>query len=289
MDDRNLLAEVIEVLGRECCTDDCAVIPFGTDYLVATTDMLHETTDFPAGMTGWQIGWMSVAVTLSDIAGMGAAPVCILLAIGLDREERLRGILTGAKACCDIFGAEISGGDLDHHNELTVVSSGIGLVSGVNRLVRRSGARPGDLIGLTGSPGCAQAALEGYDRHRKALLEPRPRVREGQILGRAGVHAMMDTSDGVALSLYDLLSVNECGFSIHTGSIPVPEGVPQGPGLEMALYGGGDFDLIFTLPPEIHPVNGVDYTVIGEVTRERQVLADGKILGRKGFSHRWDS
>ncbi|MDD1718779.1 MAG: AIR synthase related protein, partial [Methanoregulaceae archaeon] len=135
MDDRALLARVIEIVGRECCLDDCAVFPLEDGYLVATTDMLHRTTDFPQGMTDWQIGWMSIAVSLSDIASMGAEPSILLLAIGLDREDRIQGILNGAKTCCTTFGAKLAGGDLDNHPELTLVSSGFGLVKGDNRLV----------------------------------------------------------------------------------------------------------------------------------------------------------
>ena len=89
MDDRELLRSVMEVVGKECCLDDCAVIPVKDRYLVASTDMLHRKTDFPDRMTGWQIGWTSVAVTLSDIAAMGARPCFVLLAIGLDENTAI--------------------------------------------------------------------------------------------------------------------------------------------------------------------------------------------------------
>ena len=71
MDDRKLLEVVMDVVGRENCLDDCAVLPCGDRFMVVTTDMLHRTTDFVPGMTDWQAGWMSAAVTLSDIASMG--------------------------------------------------------------------------------------------------------------------------------------------------------------------------------------------------------------------------
>ena len=108
-----------------------------------------------------------------------------------------------------MFGAELVGGDLDAHQELTLVSTGLGIVS-PEHLVRRRGARPGDIIAVTGPLGEAEAALAGYDQHRKELLEPQPRMKEGEILGRAGVSAMMDISDGLAVSLYDLFAVNDC-------------------------------------------------------------------------------
>ena len=178
--------------------------------------MLHETTDFPAGMTDWQIGWMCAAVTLSDIASMGATPPILLLAVGLDDPSRLGEILRGARDCCSQAGGYIAGGDIDHHSELTIVSSGIGMVA-PGHIVRRSGARAGDLICVTGVLGRAQAALNGYHQYDKALMEPRARVREGEVLGRTGATSMMDISDGLSISLYDLLEANSCGYSVNSG------------------------------------------------------------------------
>ncbi|MCK9306236.1 MAG: thiamine-phosphate kinase [Methanoculleus sp.] len=286
MDERALHRLIGTVIAPERLEDDCAVIPCGSLAMVASTDMLHETTDFPAGMTDWQVGWTAVAVTLSDIASMGAAPGQVLLAVGLDRPERLQGIMEGARDCCMAFGAELVGGDLDAHRELTIVSTGLGTVE-PEHLARRRGARPGDVIAVTGPLGEAQAALNGYDRHMKELLEPRPRVKEGQALGQAGVSAMMDISDGLALSLHDLLAVNDCGFSIDTARLPLPAGVPENEGRTLAFYGGGDFELLFCASPGILPVPGVEAHVIGEVIVERAVLADGEPLERRGYLHEW--
>jgi len=286
VDERGLHRLIGTVIAPERLRDDCAVIPCGDTLLVASTDMLHETTDFPAGMTDWQVGWMAVAVTLSDIASMGAAPGQVLLAVGLDRPERLRGIMVGARDCCTAFGAELVGGDLDAHRELTIVSTGLGTVA-PEQIVRRRGARPGDVIAVTGPLGEAQAALDGYEQHRKELLEPQPRVAEGQALGRAGVSAMMDISDGLALSLYDLLAVNDCGFAVDTARLPLPAGIPEDEARELALYGGGDFELLFTAPPALFPIPGVAAHVIGEVIPERAVLADGEPLERRGYLHEW--
>ncbi|MGD0534753.1 MAG: thiamine-phosphate kinase [Methanoregula sp.] len=286
MDDRELLKTVMEIVGEENCRDDCAVLPCGDQLMVATTDMLHKTTDFVEGMTDWQIGWMSAAVTISDIASMGAAPKYVLIAVGLDRWEHLAGVMQGAQDCCKKFGAAIIGGDIDHHDELTVVTTGLGLVDRV-RLVQRTGARPGDLVCITGTPGQAQAWLDGYKQFEKALFEPQPRVAEGHLLSCGGVTAMMDDSDGIALSLYDLLGVNECGFSIDSGLVPHPAGISEPQARELALYGGGDYELIFTLPPDRYPVTGVPCTVIGKAIPEKVVLADGKPLEKRGYQHRW--
>lgn len=286
MDERDLHRLIGTIIAPERLEDDCAIIPCGDFLMVASTDMLHETTDFPAGMTDWQVGWMAVAVTLSDLASMGATPGQVLLAVGLDRPDRLSGIMEGARDCCRAFGAELVGGDLDAHQELTLVSTGLGTVA-PDHLVRRRGARPGDVIAVTGPLGEAQAALVGYTQHRKELLEPQPRVAEGQALGRAGVSAMMDISDGLALSLYDLLLVNDCGFAVNTADLPLPASVQGDEARELALYGGGDFELLFSAPPDLLPLPGVDAHVIGEVIPEQVVLADGRPLDRRGYLHEW--
>jgi thiamine-monophosphate kinase len=287
VDDRELLNVVKAIVGKDKTVDDCAEIPCGEQVMVATTDMLHRSTDFVEGMTDWQAGWMSAAVSLSDIASMGAAPKYLLIAVGLDDWQSLKGVMQGAKDCCTTYGAEIVGGDIDHHNELTVVTTGLGMVSRRD-IVRRTGAWPGDLVCITGVPGQAQAWLDGFRQFEKALFEPRPRVEEGQLLGRAGVSAMMDDSDGIALSLYDLLSVNDCGFAIDSAKLPLPAGVPAAQARELALYGGGDYELIFTIAPERYPVPGVEATVIGTVTPERKVSVDGVPLEKRGYQHRWE-
>ncbi|ABS56833.1 thiamine-monophosphate kinase [Methanoregula boonei 6A8] len=286
MDDRELLKTVMRIVGEENCRDDCAILPCGDQVMVATTDMLHKTTDFVDGMTDWQIGWMSAAVTISDIASMGAAPKYLLIAVGLDRWEQLAGVMQGAKDCCTRFGAQIVGGDIDRHGELTVVTTGLGLTSRRD-LARREGAWPGDLVCITGVPGQAQAWLDGYKQFEKALFEPQPRVAEGQALARAGVSAMMDDSDGIALSLYDLMSVNTCGFAIDSAFVPRPDEVPEPQARELALYGGGDYELIFTIAPDRYPVAGVPCTVIGTVTEKRSVLVDGRPMEKRGYQHRW--
>jgi thiamine-monophosphate kinase len=287
VDDRELLNVVMGIVGKEKCLDDCAEVPCGDQIMVVTTDMLHRTTDFVEGMSDWQIGWMSAAVTLSDIASMGAEPKYLLIAVGLDTWKNLAGVMQGAQDCCTRFGAAIIGGDIDRHGELTVVTTGLGLVD-KNHLVRRTGAQPGDLVCITGTPGQAQAYLDGYLQYQKALFEPQPRVEAGQHLGRAGVSAMMDDSDGIALSLYDLLSVNECGFSLDSTKLPIPAGIPAKEARELALYGGGDYELIFTVPPQRHPVDGVSYTVIGTTIKEKIVIIDDQPVEKRGYQHRWE-
>jgi len=150
-----------------------------------------------------------------------------------------------------------------------------------------SGALAGDLIGITGVPGRAQAALGGDHRFDAALFTPVPGVHEGISLANAGVSAMMDVSDGLALSLYDLSAVNNLCFSVESGKIPAPDGLSAREAREYSLFGGGDYGLLFTIPPARLPVHGVRYTIIGEVKEGSGVLIDGETLSRRGFLHSW--
>ena len=286
MDDRELLSVICPVLGDEACADDCAVLRPISGIPVVSTDMLHETTDFPQGMTDWQIGWMAMAVTISDLASMGSVPRYLTLAIGLDREERLSGIVRGAEICCERYGAAYIGGDLDSHTELTLVSTGIGEVSD-GCPVRRSGARAGDLIGVTGIQGRAMAGLSGDQWFWRDLCEPQPRVQEGLFLRKAGVSSMMDISDGLAISIHDLMKASGTGCGIEGGLIPVIPGYPIDTGMQYALFGGGDFELLFTISPDATEKLPDSVTIIGRVTSDTRILLDGFPLSAKGYLHHW--
>ena len=133
------------------------------------------------------------------------------------------------------------------------------------------------------APGQAQAWLDGYPQFEKALFEPQPRVQEGRLLGLAGVSAMMDDSDGIALSLYDLMIVNGCGFALDSRKIPLPGRYSPRSGYELALYGGGDYELIYTIDPG-DSAGGVPSTVIGTVVAEPAVTIDGRPLEKRGTS-----
>lgn len=252
--------------------------------MVISTDMVHASTDFPEGMSDREAGWMSVAVTLSDIAAMGAAPAGILLAVGLDDPSRLRPVLEGAKECCDTYRTRLAGGDLDFHRELTIVSSGWGYSDAP---VRRSGARVGDRIGIIGIPGRAQAALDGHQEYRDFLFTPKPRIIEGQMLAKAGVTSMMDVSDGVLMSLRDMLEVNRCGYEILSSRIPRIDSLSREASLKYSLNGGGDFGLLFTYTPEIILPPLPELYIIGNVIEERVVKVDEKIASIQGYQHQW--
>ncbi|KKH50088.1 thiamine-phosphate kinase [Methanosarcina sp. 1.H.A.2.2] len=266
-------------------SDDCAVLDLkGEGCLVVTTDMLHRTTDFPAEMTPWQMGWMSAAVNLSDIAAMGAEPAGLLMAIGMPADTEIafvEELAKGIQACAEFCGTAVVGGDLDTHAELTITGTALGRVK-KSQLLLRKGAKPGDLVCLTGHTGSAGAALKAIQSKKpvsetvlKALFEPVPRTMEARKLAESGaVTSMMDTSDGLAMSLYDLARQSKVGFRVLEDALPILPEVREfasGPGelLELALYTGGDFELIFTVDPErLKKVQNIcNLTIIGECTK----------------------
>jgi thiamine-monophosphate kinase len=131
------------------------------------------------------------------------------------------------------------------------------------------------------------AGLRGDSRYWKDLCEPVPRVHEGVALRKAGASSMMDISDGLALSVHDLMKASETGCRINTALIPAIDGYPDDTRISYALYGGGDFELLFTIPPE--KIKGIpgSSTIIGMVVEETDILLDEKPLHDRGYRHQW--
>lgn len=259
--------------------------------------MFHRATDFPEEMSAWQIGWMSAAGTLSDIAAMGAHPCGLLVSIGLPdlSPAFVKSMIEGLSACARECGTAIIGGDTDSHQELTITGTALGRVP-KDQVLRRRGAQVGDLVCVTGCLGTAGAGMRALEAGQaaddpvavKKLFEPIPRIKEGIRLAESkAVTSMMDSSDGLSMSLYQLAEVNGCGFTIHADSLPVLPGPDTRQDLELALYAGGDFELLFTVAPErlADARNACELTVIGEVTPEGIFLEGGttKEIERRGY------
>ncbi|HOO54037.1 MAG TPA: thiamine-phosphate kinase [Methanothrix sp.] len=313
--EREVVRRITEILGVSE-KDDCAIAEDGEKYLVWTTDMLHRRADFPSVATPWQIGWMTVGVNLSDVAAMGAVPLGLLVAAGIPPETEIsfaEEIFRGMKDCASRYGTEVLGGDLDSHDELTLVGTALGRVE-KDLVLRRRGARPKDLLCTTGTLGSAGAGLrvaleaegKGVEEIEedpilsaltKRLLEPAPRMKEGRALALSrSVTSMMDNSDGLALSLFDLAEASGVGFLVKEEKIPIDPlvarvAVDEGDALDLALTAGGDFELVFTVSPDLmdRARQACDFTVIGKVLEEREIMIDSergrKRLEPRGYEH----
>lgn len=237
--------------------DDCYVLEQPDTNLLLSTDMLHRKTDFPAGTTPYTMGWRSVAVSLSDIAGMGGTPFAVLIAYGapdFDKTE-LEEFLSGAEEVCSLSGGKIVGGDLDHHKELTITTSVLGKA---DHPVLRSGANPGDLVAVTGDLGRTGAALKLFAKGEidlaNQLFQFEPRIEEGKRLAKFST-SMMDISDGLARSLHQIAESSNVGFRIAENQLPYAPAIDKlvdaaEEKRELALFTGEDFELLATIPPE---------------------------------------
>ncbi|QWC18097.1 thiamine-phosphate kinase [Halorubrum sp. 2020YC2] len=282
--------------------DDAAVV----DGTVITTDMLHERTDFPPGTTRYTAGWRAVGASLSDVAATGAAAsaaVAVYADEGFDREALTR-FVAGAVDVCEAVDAEYVGGDLDEHVEFTTATTAIGDVTDAGP-VTRSGARPGDALCVTGEWGRSAAALRLFKREGDEYVERAnelfrftPRVADGLALAPSAT-AMMDSSDGLARSCHQLAEASEVGIELERGAVPVHPAVEEvaedsAERFELAAHFGEDFELLCTVPEEeVEVVEGAcpaGLTRVGTVIEEPgeeepRVLADGKPLPDRGFTH----
>lgn len=288
--------------------DDAAAIELGDRYLVVSTDMLWETTHFHPRMSWRQKGWMAAAVNLSDIAAMGAQPLGLLLAMGLPSdldEDHVREMVQGAADCCDQYGTDYLGGDTKECSELVLTGTSLGVCPRTGLLTRK-GARPGDLLMMTGTAGLASAGLLALEHEAasekgiKALFEPQPRIKEGTLLSSTGhVTSCMDTSDGLSMSLHELGEASAVSFEVDSSAVPMdPEvvklaNIAKTDPLEIALHGGGDYQLLFTIKPEgsddVLSVLGKEAKVIGRCVKgKKNFLNMGrsrKELEPKGYEH----
>jgi len=244
--------------------DDAAAIDIDGRYLIATTDMLVASVHFPQGTTAEQMGHKAVIVNLSDLAAMGAEPLALIFSVGLPRELDVgfvRRIIRSMDSTACNYGAYVVGGDLDESDDITIAGSAFGLAS-KGQLLTRSGAKPGDVIAVTGQLGAASAGLKillerlppkGYKKLIKAQLEPIARVREGMSLAKNGVKAAIDITDGLAANLWQMSRMSKAKFIIDEEKVPVHPLVQKfaerhGFDIEdFAFFGGEDFELLFTV------------------------------------------
>ena len=289
MDERLALRRLAATL--PAAGDDAAVV----NGLVVTTDMLHETTDFPQGTTRYTAGWRAVGASLSDVAAMGADAVAAVAAYAaptLDEDE-LDAFVAGAVDVCEGVGAEYVGGDLDTASEFTAATTAVGETDAP---VRRRGATAGEAVCVTGALGRTAAGLRAFDAgdvdRGNDLFRFPPRIDAGLALAPHAT-AMMDSSDGLARSLHQLAEASGVGFDVDRAAVPVHDAVDEyadgdSDRWRMAATVGEDFELVCTLPAEAVGVAreslDTDLVEIGGVT-DGGVTVDGDPLADEGYTH----
>jgi thiamine-monophosphate kinase len=258
--------------------DDAAVLQGGW---CTSLDLLIEDVHFRMRTTSpGDLGWKAIAVNLSDLAAMGAEPVCALVGLGLPRDttpEVLDELFAGFDACAAAYGAQVVGGDMSRAPVLTL---SVTVMGRTERPALRDGAVPGDVVCVTGPLGGSRAGLallEGLDLklpEHPSLVErhvrPRPLLAAGRALAPYA-HAMMDLSDGLATDARRLADASGHAVRIDLDRVPVQAGVEavahaleRTPGW-FAASGGEDYELVVALPRASLAATAVALTEVGEI------------------------
>lgn len=269
--------------------DDAALVRPGRGReIVLTCDWFLEGTHFLRGKhPADSVGWKCLARAVSDVAAMGGVPRCFLLSLALPKDLAggawLGEFLRGLRWAASRFGCELAGGDTTERGEVLINVTVVGDVL-TGRAVRRSGARAGDVIFVSGRLGEAELGLRLLrsgkrlnDARLRKHLYPEPRVELGRWLGeRRLATAMMDLSDGLSSDLRRICLASGVGARVEGGRLPVVR-LARPEAVELALHGGDDYELLFTVAKrDVRRVprmlGGVAITAIGEITRGREVV-----------------
>ena len=283
--------------------DDAAVVRSGAGKdIVISADLLVEDVDFRRTTTPpYLLGHKALAVSLSDIAAMGARPLWSMVSIGVPEDiwktDFVERLYDGWLDLANRYGVQLIGGDTSRTPENIVIDSIVAGECAAGRSVMRAGAQAGDQIFVTGTLGAAAAGLRLIERGAHLAeqnladedsqkldhillrqLCPEPRTGWGIVLGEERIAtAMIDLSDGLSSDLNHLCSASGTGARIDSSLLPIDDRVVELCGrraldpLQLALHGGEDFELLFTVKPEDaarlpRRVDGVGIKRIGEIT-----------------------
>ena len=287
--------------------DDAAVLPPGS--FAVTVDHQIEGVHFPPGLDPAVVARRLLAVNLSDLAASGAVPRYAFLALAAPAGFDHRRFFTSLLASCRKFGVELAGGDLARNPERLSASLTLMGTKAGRRWIERGGARPGHALWLGGTIGESAAGRLLIERGgwkegdssslrvaaRRAMrrhLEPEPQLALGRWLSDQRAGAGMDVSDGLARDLHRLCRASGVGAEVDAAELPFPARFPSlcemiaADPQALALGGGEDYVLLFTLPEGIEPPEG---RRIGRITRKREVamIREGKrsALPDVGWDH----
>jgi len=292
---RHLSGDANEILGYG---DDAVAFGLGDKrILVVHTDSLVGSTDVPHGMPPFCIGWKAVVMNVSDIVSKGAKPLSLLFSWSLPRgfpSKSAAWIAQGMNAAARRYGTYVTGGDTGEARDLVLAGMAFGIAR-EGSLMRRSGARPGDILAVTGEFGLTgmgyKSLLDGFDAPgalRKVAIDavytPKARLKEGLAVAKTrGITACMDCSDGLALSIHYLSQMSKVGFLIS--KIPIAAEASRFASMHrldpirLALYEGGEeYELILCVKRNcwgrvrsaVRAVGGRLYG-IGEAISEKKV------------------
>ena len=291
--------------------DDCAIVsPSERQNIAITTDTLVAGVHFPHETSAQAIGHKAIAVNLSDLAAMGAEPAWISLAITMPEVDLkwVEGFCRGAFELCEYYNVQLIGGDTTQ-GPLAITVTAQGLIP-MNKHLTRSGAKAGDWVYVTGEIGDAALALkdvfneinlatEYRESVRRRLDYPTPRVLAGQAL-REYASAAIDLSDGIISDLGHICRASQVGANIVLDDLPISNALRDTVSLEeafeMALVGGDDYELLFTVS-EDNKVgmetalanSGNTITCIGQLNRSEKITttlnSKAIAINAKSFEH----
>ncbi len=295
--------------------DDVSAIDIGNNMLaVLKTDMLVGKTDVPPGMSLWQAARKAVVMNVSDLAAKGVKPTAVLASIGIPRgytKKDIRQIGRGLNAGVREYNSYILGGDTNEASDLVISCSLLGICE-KQYLMRRSGAKPGDLVAVTGFFGKTASGLkillENISAPPKirmefvdAVLMPQAKLKEGLALAKTkAVTASIDSSDGLAWSLHEISRASNIGFILDNPPV-APEvrefaKIHNLNPLELSLYGGEEYELLVAVKRQLWEEAkkaveqmGGSLIKIGQVTEEKTLLLKGKeetiAIEARGWEH----
>jgi thiamine-monophosphate kinase len=297
--------------------DDTAVLCFGKNLLLLTTDLFIEDIHFRSHwMPAFALGYKALSINISDIAAMGGKPLCFCISMGFPKaflKEAIDEFLKGLKKAAQTYGVTLIGGDTVEAQKIIIDITLLGLGQ-KGKVLFRSSAKPGDLICVSDYLGQAAAGLallesgyKGKDRFFLSLINthlyPKAEISLGQYLAQSGlIHALIDVSDGIGSDLTWVCCQSRVGARIYQQRLPISFASKKAAKrfnidvFDWALSGGEDYCLLFTVPEK-----GIEslrknmwkklkrkFFIIGEIIKGNKVYFSTNVkeidITGKGFS-----